>query len=135
MTRALVWVSLLCLLAMQVAVEILTPPDPDQVARAAGAEAARKHKQDWERVALEDQVARAAQVKYDRGEQARQLAASQAEQESNRLGRLQEARLRDPFQPYVPYVEGVRICAGWEDLDGRTGMFASPAPSPSEPAR
>ena len=125
MTRALLWGSLLWLLAMQVAVEILTPPDPDQVARAAEAEAARKYKQDREREAIEDEVARVAQVEYYRAEEARQLAASQAKEESRRLGRLRAARWRDPFQPYV---EGMRICGGWESLDERTGMFASKGP-------
>jgi len=86
---------------MQVAVEILTPLDPDQVARAAEAEYARRDQRALELQALQDQVTRAAQAEYDRAEQARQLEVVEAKLARRRLGRLLEARRRDPFQPYV----------------------------------
>ena len=100
MTQVLVWGSLLWLVAMQIAVEILTPRELEPVANAVQANFPHMAKRAREYEALQARLTIARQAESVRVEQAKALREFQARKEERRLGRLFEARNRDPFQPY-----------------------------------
>ena len=100
MTRVLLCGSLLWLLAMQVAVVILTPRELEPVDLAVQAKFPHMAQRAREYQALKDKLTHAAQGEAVRAERAQALREAQARKEERRLGRLQAARLRDPFQPY-----------------------------------